>query len=162
MASTLGRIKAVNRVITYKDGRVCNFKEKIIKPCLDKKGYEVVYLSMNCKKYTRKVHRLIATSFLENKEGKPQVNHIDGNKQNNRMDNLEWCTNSENIKHAFSIGLNRARRGSEQGSAIINESIAKKVKSLLKTKTVKEISETLNISKHIVGDIKRNKTWRHV
>lgn len=72
----------------------------------DKKGYLRVRLSLHDKKATAKVHRLVATAFIPNPEGKPQVNHKDTDKHNNRVGNLEWATNSENQIHAYKTGLN--------------------------------------------------------
>lgn len=71
----------------------------------DSYGYKVVKLRNKNKVVTCKVHRLVALTFIPNPENKPQVNHKDGNKLNNNVDNLEWVTASENIKHAKSLGL---------------------------------------------------------
>lgn len=79
----------------------CN---KLLKPRLNK-GYFYVNLSNNGKMKTFKIHRLVAESFLPNHSNLPIVNHKDGNKQNNHVDNLEWCTHSENTKHAVLMGL---------------------------------------------------------
>ena len=77
---------------------------KTMHPTLANTGYLVVNLTYkNSKIY--QIHRLVAEAFIPNSENKPCINHKDGNKQNNKVDNLEWCTYSENEKHAYSINL---------------------------------------------------------
>jgi hypothetical protein len=88
-------------------GNVRNIKTgRILKPGLDNYGYQLVVLSSNKKTHTKKVHRLVLLSFARNTENKATVNHINGIKTDNRIENLEWSTNSENCLHAFSE-LNR-------------------------------------------------------
>lgn len=91
-------------------GRVRNKKGHIMKLQVGTHGYFQVNLDFDGKNKTKKVHRLVATAFIPNPYNKPQINHIDGNKQNNHISNLEWCTGSENVKHAFNIGLNENMR----------------------------------------------------
>lgn len=96
-ASSDGEIRSIKRFTT--NGRV--LKQYIN----THNGYAYVSISIANKKSTRRVHVLIAEAFLGPRRSGMQVNHIDGNKTNNRLDNLEYCTQSENMKHAFLTGL---------------------------------------------------------
>ena len=103
--SNFGNVKTKPRYVSNHTGKLL-VKEKILKQRKSKKGYKVVDLSVNSKKYYRQVHRLVAETFIQNPENKPQVNHKDGNKENNNVSNLEWVTNQENQLHAVKYGLN--------------------------------------------------------
>ena len=79
--------------------------ERILKSQVDTKGYHRVSITVKKEKRTLKIHREVAKAFLPNPNNLPQVNHIDGNKNNNSVENLEWVTNRENALHALSNGL---------------------------------------------------------
>ena len=88
------------------DGRVKGTKsKKVLKFSYSYNGYRRVKLYRGAKGKTFMVHRLVANAFVLNPQNKPQVNHIDGNKQNNTVDNLEWVTQTENLVHAVRLGL---------------------------------------------------------
>lgn len=82
-------------------------KEKILKNKVNRQGYEYVTLYKNGKQYYPAIHRLVAEAFIPNPNELEQVNHIDGNKKNNVAENLEWCTNLENMQHAIRNDLVR-------------------------------------------------------
>jgi len=94
------------------------FKPKplLLKQCIRRK-YLSVTLSNNQHTKSIRVHRLVALHFIKNDAQKPFVNHIDGNKYNNHVSNLEWCTCRENTIHAFKIGLRRGYKGAENKTA---------------------------------------------
>lgn len=83
-------------------GKVYSLRYKrFIYTSIDRYGYEQCLLYKNGKHKTKKVHRLVAESFIPNPENKPQINHKDGIRNNNSLDNLEWATNSENQYHSY-------------------------------------------------------------
>lgn len=102
--SNMGRIKSLER---YKEnhGKLQKVEEKIKTINIKNSGYQFVQLYKNNKYKNLMVHRLVAQAFIPNVNNKPQINHIDGNKLNNNVTNLEYCTNSENNKHAWNTGL---------------------------------------------------------
>lgn len=87
------------------DGVIIGKRGKPLKGHIDRCGYHEVLLSENGKTNQYRVHRLVAETFLPNPSNLPCVNHKDGNKLNNHISNLEWCTKSENIKHSYKNGL---------------------------------------------------------
>lgn len=98
--------KQFGNYLVYQDGRVYSINRNIyLKPCKDNKGYLRIGLSNNGASKTYKLHRLIAEMFIPKIEGKTQVNHINGIKDDNRVENLEWCTRSENSIHAVKTAL---------------------------------------------------------
>lgn len=83
---------------------------RIMPQTIQRSGYHYVMLHVNNKPTCRRVHRLVAQAFLPNPDNMKEVNHKDGNKDNNRADNLEWCTRSHNVKHSFDMGLKQPHR----------------------------------------------------
>lgn len=103
LVSNKGRIKSLDRLIGYRGARLRKWRGAMKKLTLLDKGYLKVTLHKNGKPETFEVQRIVAEAFLENPHGKTQVNHIDGNKTNNNVENLEWVTPRENSIHAVQI-----------------------------------------------------------
>lgn len=99
--SNFGNVKSIPRNGTQVK------TEKILKKYITRCNYLVVVLSKQNKPKRIQIHRLVAKSFIPNPENKPCINHKDGNKHNNYVDNLEWCTYSENLKHAYKANLRK-------------------------------------------------------
>lgn len=103
-----GNVRSLDRFDSIRD-----LKGQSIKPNLKRNGYLQVGLRREGKRKWESIHRLVAIHFIDNPENKPQVNHIDGNKQNNNIYNLEWATSQENLLHAHANGLIKMPKGEE-------------------------------------------------
>lgn len=161
--SSIGRIRGVDRNITRKDGVKAFVRGKILAPNKTQSGYLFVDLGMERKRHDFKVHRLVATAFIPNPENKPEVNHINGIKTDNRLSNLEWVTHKENMIHASKIGLmdNRSVRiGSNNVRSIpvdIYEVYIKKVGSFANKR---EAYEATGYSERQMANDLHNKPYR--
>lgn len=105
--SDCGRVKSLDRWDSLNRLKI----GKILNCCDNGSGYMIVNLKAFGKQNIKTIHRLVAEAFIPNPNNLPCVNHKDGNKQNNNVDNLEWCTHSENMKHAFRTGLSFQKKG---------------------------------------------------
>ncbi len=125
---------------------------KFLKTRIDRAGYITVRLTQDGNTTTYFLHRLIAETFIPNTENKPFVNHINGIKTDNRIENLEWVTHSENVQHAFDIGLNNA-----SSKKIIDKCTGKIYKSI--SNAAKELKINYSTCRaYLTGVIKSNKT----
>lgn len=156
--STLKGYELCEDYTITKQGQVYSYKngyKKEMKGSIDSKGYPYVDLSQkNGKRKCPKIHRLVALAFIPNPNNLPQINHIDGKKDNNSISNLEWVTQSQNIKHSFLLGLNNPSKYSKKEKNYQwngNHKNCKKVKQLdLKGNQI-AIHDSIAIANRAIG-----------
>lgn len=148
--SNLGRVKSL------KFG-----KQLIMKGGFTSNGYPCVTLLANNKQLSKNIHRLVAESFLENRNSYKCVNHKNGIKSDNRVENLEWCTHKQNSKHAVNAGL--IKSGENSYKCKTTEETIKKIFLLRKAGMQrKEIIKSLNISINVYKDVTSGKSWKNL
>lgn len=167
--SDMGRIKYVPKTIMRfrKDtlkSHSTSLKGKTTNGYLNRKGYLVTKLWKDGNKKCVIMHRVVAINFIPNPYNLPQVNHIDGVKTNNKVQNLEWCNNSHNIKHAYANGL-MSRKGERQNTCKIKDADVLEIREFY-SKNPKALlriyADKLNITKTSVCRIIKRKTWCHI
>jgi len=148
------------------DGNIYSLPKKggcletiILKPFSDEKKCTRIGLRKNNRRYTFLVHRLVALTFIPNPENKPQVNHIDGNKLNNDLTNLEWCTRGENIQHAYNNRL-LVKEGIKNGRAKMTEADVLNIRG--DGRTSGELSRLYNVTRAAIRNIRNRKSWAHL
>lgn len=160
--SNLGRVKSLSREIIRQDGNNYRSRETIMSLQCEKLGYIAVTLQKEGFRKTLKVHRLVALAFIPNPNEKKEVNHVNGIKEDNRVDNLEWCTRSENIQHSFDTGLQIGLKGVNHGCSKLTEEQVRLIKYDLKDIPQRKIAKLFGVTQYPIAAIRSGKTWKHV
>jgi len=158
--SNIGRVKSLERVSTFNNSK--GLKKEIIIKSWNDSDYIRVKLCKESVEKTHRVHRLVANHFLENPLNKSQVNHKNGVKSDNRVENLEWVTNSENAIHAFKNNLRKSPSGSNHVNSKLNEEKVLEIRKIGRSKSLKEIADYYSVDKSLISLILLNKAWKHV
>ena len=161
--SNMGRVRSVDSVVTFSDGRVRKYKGKVLKPYINNTGYEQVMLYDDNGYNLKRVHRLLLETFKPHiNMNDLDVNHIDGNKLNNHLTNLEWLTRRDNILHACDIGLIN-NRGEDSPNAILSNADVLEILQRLDTGELqKDIGLDYGVSNKYISQINRGVRWRAV
>lgn len=161
MISNYGRVKSTG-------GQAGNtiLKPRIRKLKETKDGYLAIRLNAKGKDKTYRVHRLVAEYFIPNPENKPTVNHIDGVKTNNHVDNLEWATREEQMQHAYDLGLKTSQVGSDNTNAKLTDDdvryIRKHYKPYSREFGTVALAKKFGVTNSVIGLVARGLSYTNV
>jgi len=168
--SNFGNVKSLDREVAPNNRVPYWRKGKICKQSKSNLGYMTVGFTVNNIKVNKYVHRLVAEAFITNMNDYPQVNHIDCDKTNNRMYNLEWCTNSQNHIHASKNGLNKlhlhrvAYSGEKNGRSLLTKEQVLEIKQkyIPYKYSAKKLSKEYNVSESCITHILNKTSWKEI
>lgn len=157
--SNLGNIKSLDRVLKNRWG---NYIRKGAVMALNMcNRYAAINLFVNWKFKHCKIHRLVAIAFIPNHENKPEVNHINGNRYDNRAENLEWVTTSENELHAYRTGLKKSMYGDKNPAARLSYKKVDEIKKKYSSEKISmsKLAEQYGVSKSTIFNALSNNFW---
>ena len=160
--SSFGRIRSLDRRGNNFLTKGFNlYKGKIMSGSLDKEGYKRVHFITNDGKDRQlSIHRLVALAFISNPQNKECVNHLDCDITNNKVENLEWCTNKENVDYRNKLG--RQARGTKMNTCKLSEKDILEIRKIGNLIPYWKIGKKFGISKTYVGRIIRRQNWKHI
>ena len=151
-----------DKYLVSTDGEIKSlYYNKTLKPQTNF-GYSIVCLTLGGKEFSKRIHRLVAETFIPNPQNLPFINHINGKKHDNRIGNLEWCTHSHNIKHDFKMGI-RNLRGENNNMAKLTEKDTETIKLALSMGIRhQDIADKFGVSRALICLINTGKRWGHI
>lgn len=158
--SNKGRVKSVNRIFIKKNNARITVKGKVIKSYDLGRGYSGFSIQVNGHVKYFYVHRVVAIAFIPNPENKPFVNHINGIKKDNTVENLEWCTRQENVDHA--IKNNLYSRGEKFVKSKLKDKDVLDILSMKGVLLAKDIAKKYGVATSRIYNIFHNKAWTHI
>lgn len=163
LVSNLGNVKSKQRVVHRSDGGVRNMKSKVLKPGTLPNGYKQVILSVGGEYFSKRVHRLVAESFIENSDNKPDVNHKNGVTSDNRVENLEWCTESENTRHSYTNLGRMPTHGETHNKAILTLEQVREIrkKQSLAKRSCAKLGREYGVDRTTISKIINGNNWKH-
>lgn len=165
--SSIGRVKRIPFIRLHNINKAYYLtKDKFLTPNNNnsKKYWRIKIWYLDGTAVVESIHRLVAKVFIPNPENKPQVNHIDGNKDNNNVENLEWVTNQENNDHKFMVlGRFTVPRGSKNPTSKLTEEDVAIISKRIKNKDrLVDIAKDFNVGKTTISEIKAGRSWSHL
>ncbi len=160
--SNFGQVRSLDRTLERKNQSTIFCKGKILKLHINKQGYYYTDLKKNGKRKKERINRLVAIAFIPNPKNKPQVNHINGIKTDNRAENLEWNTPKENISHAYDNGLRKTGE-KHHNAKLTNEQVREIRKSYVygsKEFSQYALAKKYGVSQDIIKKIVHNKSYK--
>lgn len=157
------------RYIVRTDGRIFSTNYRMsgkiheLSKVTDTGGYQEVKLSIHNKSFLAQVHQLVAQAFILNSNNYDEVNHIDGNKKNNHVENLEWSSRSDNLKHAYANNLIKPICGENHSKTNLSNKTVRKICELIEDNVgLKTISKITGVPYLIVNSIYHKRTWNSI
>jgi len=158
MISNHGNLRSLDRKDSI--GRELEGRELKL---INRDGYLDVMLCKDGKALRCQVHRLVAETFIPNPENKRTVNHKNGDKTDNRIDNLEWATQSENVKHAYDNGLNAPTKGEQHPNSKLTEAKVREIRDRYDNGCPQyKLAEEYGVSPQHISYIIRGELWKHI
>jgi len=162
--SNYGRVKSLTRRRAGEKKYI--IKEKILIPGTHRQGYKTYFLSNGVEKRLLYVHRLVAIAFILNPDpkNKKNINHKWGIKYLNSVNDVEWCTQKENIRHSHRTGLVRPARGKSVNNSVLKEMEVIYIRLIYKTGdcSQEKLGKLFNVSRGCIAKIVTRKTWKHI
>ncbi len=163
-ASSLGAVRSVSRLVNHPMGGKRSVRGRSIKLTLGKIGYYYFTAAKDGVLFPLSAHRAVALAFLPNPDNKPQVNHKNGVKSDNRLENLEWATSSENTQHGFDVLGRKSAIGQESHAAKLTDNDVREIRAWWKTGDVFQdaLAHRWCVDQSLISLIVTGKIWKHL